>query len=560
MKSSEKGRRWLLAGLVAGGVFLVLELAEPFIALPLREISSAVAHFLLGAGGLAVTRNGTILSTPRMTFDVVPACSGSTTLQALLFVAITWCGVQPGLTPVRRAAAVALALPLAILANALRVSVLVVAGHAIGGEPGGAFHVAVGLVAFALAMLGCFAIAGRLARSSVRQAAGNAWISVALLLLLGFLGAPFIMWCLDAWGRSPLDRFSYVFVAIAAVAAGWIWRCAPSDASWERAGTVGFGLSLAALLLATLIDVNILKGISLMGALLSLGLSIKGIRFARSAALLALVAYLGFPTTSYQLGLVSLGVGMTLKASLMIKAALAAGLLAALRIPYFRLTPAPPAPRAPRLLPVQAVLTALLAAFQTYYYGISWEGFDETRLEMSYLQGEWVGRDREIPSSEEEHFGRGRVWARRYTLAGDVVDVLVSSTGGDRHRAHPPAYCLTGDGWEPIRTGVEARSLGNGRTVPMTLMRLRKGVAETTLCFWFTDGSEVHATFADMLLRDTLRRLAGRRTDWFIFRVISGSGDGALENFLASFQAVLAPPDRRGGDEPMSGLRHQDFP
>ena len=125
-------RAWILAGSVAAGVFLVFESLAAFVATPLRELSSFLAQLVLGVTGFPVTRNGTILSTPNATFDVVPACSGSTTLQVLLFVAIVWCGVHPRLTPARRGAAVLLAVPLAILANAIRVAALVAAGHILG--------------------------------------------------------------------------------------------------------------------------------------------------------------------------------------------------------------------------------------------------------------------------------------------------------------------------------------------------------------------------------------------------------------------------------------------
>ena len=86
----QPSRRWIWALTVAAAVFLLLESIDGFIAVPLRELSSILVQLFLGAFGFPITRAGTILSTPRMTFEVVPACSGSTTLRVLLFVCIVW--------------------------------------------------------------------------------------------------------------------------------------------------------------------------------------------------------------------------------------------------------------------------------------------------------------------------------------------------------------------------------------------------------------------------------------------------------------------------------------
>src|SRR5262245_47205097 len=118
----QPSHRWIWPLAVASAVFLLLESVDAFIAVPLRELSSVLVQLFLGTFGFPITRAGTILSTPRMTFEVVPACSGSTTLRVLLFICIVWAGSHPGLTPARRLAAAALAVPLALLANVFRVS------------------------------------------------------------------------------------------------------------------------------------------------------------------------------------------------------------------------------------------------------------------------------------------------------------------------------------------------------------------------------------------------------------------------------------------------------
>jgi EpsI family protein len=257
---------------------------------------------------------------------------------------------------------------------------------------------------------------------------------------------------------------------------------------------------------------------------------------------LAAVAYLGFPTTSYQLQALTIplfGAG-SVAASLATKAALAALLAGAWFLPAFRPpTGAAPAPApASKWAPLRLALLAALTAFQGYYYSVGASAVELGRLEMSYLQAGWSGRPYDRSALGEEFF-QGRVWSRRYLKGTQAVDVLVTSTGGDRHRAHPPAYCLTGDGWVVVSERRIERPLGDGRTVPMTRMRLRKDGREMDFSFWFTDGADARGTYRDMLAEDTVRRLAGRRTDWFLFRVMTESGEPSLDGFLGDFRAAV---------------------
>ncbi len=537
--SAEPGwRRWLWPGVLASAIFLVLEGIDGFVAVPLRELSSVLVDLLLSAFGFPVTRQGTILATPRVTFDVVPACSGSTTLRVLLFVGILWCGVHPRLTPLRRVAAALLAIPLALLANTFRVSVLVVTGHLAGEEPGEIFHVGTGIAAFTLAMMGCFAITERLAVAEARRPVSARAKRLVLAGLLAFLFAPFLVWCVGGWG-SPLDRFGFAFVLPAALWAAWLWRRAPEEGSREGLGTAGFVAALVLHLAATVADVNILKGLALLATFVSLALAAKGPSFALRAAVLSLIAYLGFPTVGYQLQAVTvpvLGAG-SVAASLATKMTLALLLAGLLALPFFR-RPAIPGELRPasRLRGLQVALAAVLAVFQGYTFSVAAGAGPAAALEMSFVQGEWIGRKHPVPQAEAEMF-QGRIWSRRYQRGPEAVDVLVTSTGGDRHRAHPPSYCLTGSGWTVVSEEVGPGRLGDGRTVPMTRMRLSKGENETRFCFWFTDGSREVAGYREMLLEDTLRRLAGRRTDWFLFRVMTECREPVLEQFLGSFQA-----------------------
>lgn len=541
------GRRWITAGAVAAGLFLVLELLDAFIATPLREASSAIVGTVLAALGFPVTRQGTILSTPNVRFDVVPACSGSTTLRVLLFVTVLWGGIHPRLTLPRRALMCLLALPIALLANSARVAFLVVLGHLAGEEPGGFVHTLAGILAFGAAMAASFALTDALSGQPAGRPSSDRGSAVAQGVLLAFLAAPYAYWCARAWGYA-LDRFGWVLLGTAAAFAGWGWRRAPADRSRDGLGTALFGVALLLLAGATVADVNIAKGVALLGIFLSLSLALKGPAFCRSMLPAAGIAYLGFPTVGYQLQAVTIplfGAG-SVATSLAFKAVLAVGLGALMFRGPFRMpaAPAAPAPGRSRWAPARLGLLSALAVLQGIYFSMGASEVIPLRLEMSYLQGEWEGRNHETPTGDKAFFD-GRLWSRRYLQGARSVEVLVTSTGGDRHRAHPPAYCLTGDGWVVTAESRRESTMG-GRPVPTTRMTLRRGDRPLEFAFWFTDGVETHGTYADMLATDTLRRLTGRRTDWFLFRVMTESGPPALDDFLSGFTPSLERPGAEG--------------
>lgn len=536
-------RRTVGALLFGVAAFLLLESADAFIATPLRELSSALVKFLLSALGFPVSRQGTILATPRMRFDVVPACSGSTTLKVLLFVAIFWCGLHPRLTAGRRAVAILLAIPLALAANVLRVSVLVVVGDYLREEPGEFFHVLTGVVAFVLAMSACFLTTDRLAEGSTPAAAASPrkkWMLLAGLVT--FLYAPFLIWCFENWkGGAALDEFGWAFTLPASAWIIWRWRSAPVDATRERWGVAGFGASLVLLGVATLTDVNVLKGISLLATSASLALAHRGPRFAGALLPILAMAYLGFPTASYQIQKVTLpllSVGAA-GAILSIKAGAAALLAASTRLTMLRQSRDPVSqPSGGRLIVVEIIAAGLCAGFTGSLLATAAGASSPSRLEMSFIQSDWTGRNYRISPDEEEFF-QGRIWSRRYRRGDLSVDVLVTSTGGDRHRAHPPTYCLTGSGWEPGATEAISRTVGSGAVIPMTRLRLGKLGRDISFAYWFTDGTDTLASYNDMLVQDMLARARGRRPDWFLFRVMTESGPNVLDEFLSQFQAKV---------------------
>jgi EpsI family protein len=115
--------------------------------------------------------------------------------------------------------------------------------------------------------------------------------------------------------------------------------------------------------------------------------------------------------------------------------------------------------------------------------------------------------------------------------------LLVTATGGDRHRAHPPEYCLTGGGWQ-VTARREADILVAGQALAASRLDLHQRDENLAFVYWFTDGTTVCPSYSALLREDTWRRLIGRRTNWFLIRAYAPTAS-AVDDFLAHL--VLVP-------------------
>ncbi|MCP5516067.1 MAG: exosortase/archaeosortase family protein [Verrucomicrobiales bacterium] len=128
-------------------------IAEP-LTVPLRHVSTDVAVFgLRHLLGIPVMQVGVQLMDPRgnYSYEVVAACSGMRSVITLLALTIVYGWIT--FTPLwKRLLVVGLALPLALLGNVMRLTVIVVMAQAFGQEAGNFVHDWFGFVTFALSL------------------------------------------------------------------------------------------------------------------------------------------------------------------------------------------------------------------------------------------------------------------------------------------------------------------------------------------------------------------------------------------------------------------------
>jgi exosortase len=170
------GLVWLILGaaflreLLFPLVFLVFMIPLPAIVLnavafPLQLFAAQSATFCMQVAGIPVLREGNTIVLSNTTLEVVEACSGIRSLQALLALGAVY-GYFTQKAVWKRWALLVLSIPIAIAANAFRVAGTGFLAHFIGAEAAqGFYHSFAGWIVFAVAfvlLLGAGTLLGRL--------------------------------------------------------------------------------------------------------------------------------------------------------------------------------------------------------------------------------------------------------------------------------------------------------------------------------------------------------------------------------------------------------------
>jgi exosortase len=126
----------------------------------LRHVTATAVEHVLHAMGVTALREATVIQLPGRTFIVSEACSGFSTLYAGLAMAVILAALSPSIG--RRALLLAAAPALALLANSIRVLLLIVLTQRFGSWViDSMFHPATGVATFAIVFGGLWLIAGR---------------------------------------------------------------------------------------------------------------------------------------------------------------------------------------------------------------------------------------------------------------------------------------------------------------------------------------------------------------------------------------------------------------
>lgn len=124
------------------------------IATPLKELVSAAVQVLLSAFGYPIERSGVVLALGDHQMLVADACSGMNSLYGLAALTLVYLNLTGPSTKARIVALLAAVVPIALIANVLRVAFLVLLTYHAGDDvASGPLHVAAGLMVFVIALL-----------------------------------------------------------------------------------------------------------------------------------------------------------------------------------------------------------------------------------------------------------------------------------------------------------------------------------------------------------------------------------------------------------------------
>lgn len=529
-------------------VYLLLQIAEPVINLPMRQVSAIVAKTILVCAGIPASRIGTMLLCEGIQFEVEPACSGSILLRILLTGGLLLCLLYASIPIYARAVALVLVFLLAMVANGLRIAVL--AGSGFFGKvlhPGSITHELIGIMVFLAAMVAIVHVlssfSSRLESSESVDRKSDGFLQAGVCAFL-FLHMPFLLRCLSAWtgnGYDPQDHIGFVFVLLAAIGVGVLgWKMTAS--SDPRCAALLFVISLLIVIGSAVIAISFLLALSFLFGIAALLCALRGRRCLPSFFCLAVVAYVGFPTVSLQLRAFTGGVAWLVgHDGIWLRIVVAVG---GLTCAYSL------APRSGQHSDTHCMLTrgwrfglvllTLIALTIQQWHLIfqrSRQSSDSASLTISYLQGDWVGTDAQI--LQENYYRPEEVWSRVYSHDRLSVSVLISSSGGDPRRNHPPEFCLTSEGWAIESQHIESLMLNGEGRKGISRIKMKRGSMTCRLAYWFTDGESVCSSYPLMVLSDLMNRLKRIDRQWYLFRIVAAD-DSDLTVFLEDFRYHIA--------------------
>jgi len=530
------------AGIVALIIFLLLGLIDGFIAVQLREASSWIAYYMLDLVSFPIEKAGTMLKTPRMDFDVVPACSGSTTLRVMIFVGIVWTAMQEKMSVFRKACLLSVVFPLALISNGIRISILVLIGYSMYKPVEGVLHELTGMATFALAFGGLLLSTQLIQHDgknrSEKSPKGIRIATLAVLFILVY--SNFGFWCLNGWRSSPLDHYGYLFVLAGVVGGIYSWR----KTVYEPCNNiVVFFLavtSLLVLVISSVADINILAGASCVAFVFAAVYGIGGRQRIIHAAPFIVVAASGVPTVTFVLNKVLVAVGLPgSKFGIAVKLVFALLMLAGGVWAFRRKCENETVFVLPvRIIDWLACALVMMLAVKVYFNSSAASNAHPGELKVSYVLGDWVGR-KSMDFQMNPAINYQDTWMRSYTDGAHRISMTVTASGGDRHQLHPPEYCLTGGGWTLNDEKKVSYAFLPGVESEITEMLLDKHEAGSYFVYWFTDGVTVFPNYRSMLAEDTLRRLRNIQTKWFLFRLVAPSKKVLFENFLPQFKGEI---------------------
>ena len=535
----------------AAVALLLIPYATDFFSTELREASAIIAEAILRIANLPVERQHTILRLAGMSFDIIPACDGSTTITVLFVTALFLVVGNEKLDLFRKVACAVLAVPVALICNGIRLALLVYCSHVRGFIISKGFlHDSIGVLGFLIALTIIFLIVEVMstgAQSEQRQTQLRRELFVTSIVFACFALAPFFAACVRDWIGTDYNRndmFGFIFFAFGLGCYLYCWRCAENDRSAEKTGVALFSTVLFfAAAFQIIAQNNYLLGIAFVVMLFALALMEKGWRFALSTIPAIFIVFLGYSKISETINQVLGTQGFLIPFALKVVAAILASALQFLLIGRFERylsknesssTDAASAASLLRYYSAMAVVALISVFFSIRGYAIV-KSPEAYTYDLNYAMGEWRGLDVKDEKAEN-YYSKRELIVRIYAKEGAGVGLMLVPSNADSKTIHTPEYCQQAQGWRVNQSAPIKFVNGGGRTIcaRKLLMSNSDGI-DRVFVYWFDDGVNSTGNYLEFMLENSIQRLFGEKKNWILYIVWFDNSDReeVLNDFLA---------------------------
>jgi len=551
-----KSKRGLLLIITGAVSFILFPYITDFFAVELREASATIAETLLKIAGMAIERNNTILKLGNMTFDIIPACNGSITLTVLFISGLFLVLGNNKLVLSRKIICLLLTVPIALLANGIRLALLVYVSYARGVMvTEGALHNTIGIFGFILALTALLAIIDALSNSKDKikdNAKTQRELFIVAIVFACFTLLPFFAACVRDWIGTEYNRndmLGFLFFIPGFIIYIYFIISAPEKrtSSSIRIGTVIFSLSLlSASAFQLLSQSNYILGTAFMVIMFATALMEKGYKLAITIIPALLIMFLGFSKVSESINQVLRSEGFLIPFAIKIVVMFSLmGLLFFLyRQRYTDMKESPVDNNEKEKYFIGYYSTIAITALISVFFAIRGYTIVEFgksyNYQLNYLMGGWKGRDLQDEKAEY-YYSKRKLISRIYAKNNQIIGLMIVPSNAKSRNIHTPEYCQQALNWIIDKSEQITFLNGDKRNISARklLMHNANGINRTFI-YWFDDGEFSTGTYMKFIAKNSFQRLIGEKKNWILYIVWSDTPKETqgLYDFLSHMQKV----------------------
>ncbi|WP_083799948.1 exosortase C-terminal domain/associated protein EpsI [Lentisphaera araneosa] len=515
----------LLSALTCGVLmYLFMSVFEPLINFPLRQFSSNFSYAFLQLFISDIEINGTIIISHGIKFDVVPACSGSSTLKYILSFGTILCVLSNCLS-IRKFSYCFISLVfMAVCFNSLRISTLIIMGIITSNPIEGLSHSIVGMIWFTISMMSIHLFLRFSNKQKLTpQNEGNRK-EICLGIIYFIIFSSFLIDTLEAWVNSPLDKHSWIFFIMSCFLIKTTLVRVKYKKNKKNVPSVAFLIVQILIVNSLFFDINAIWFMAFIMLICTYIIQLKGLVNLHLFLPALMVLFCAFPVSSYLITTYGPLPSNLQSDPLVVKFALCILMtISYLFLPLNLHKQLPLRQNLKRIKHSYLVILIFAVSSLILHNGVN----EKTQIKPSYVIGPWTGEKQQIPLYLSNFFENGQVICREYKSGEEAVQLMISVHNNERHSMHSPEYCLKGANWKITQS--EILTLNNKSNIK--LINVSRGTQTRYYAYWFAQNEEFYTDMIDVLSKDISLRLRGQPRNWQLTR-IKGQNKEQIMNFI----------------------------